>query len=88
MASAFIITKEQGRKLESMAYAAKDEAVRLGAQDEDGTITLAFLPGYRQPDTDRILDHPLPVAPNGFHYRTLESDGTVRPIRGGRGPRP
>lgn len=86
MASAFRVTAEAARKLESAAYAAEDQLVMLGSQDERGRITYAFRPGRRQPDTDRLLDHALPVAENGFHYRTVDPEGTVRPIRGGRGP--
>lgn len=87
MASAFKVTKEAAKKLEATAYAAKDETVYLGEQDDDGTIRFAFKPGYRQPDTDRLQDHPLRTAANGFHYRTVATDGTVRPVRHGLGPK-
>lgn len=87
MASAFKVSKEQARKLESVAYAADDGNVYLGAQDENGTIRFAFKPGYRQPDVDRIQDYPLTTAENGFQYRKVTEDGTMRLVRGGRGPR-
>lgn len=87
MASAFKITKEQARKLESCAYAAEDETVYLGAQDENDTIKFAFRPGYRQPDADRLQDYPLTTADNGFHYRKVTTDGTMRLVRAGRGPK-
>lgn len=86
MASAFKVSKEQARKLESCAFAADDETVYLGAQDENGTIRYAFRPGYRQPDVDVIQDYPLRTADNGFHYRKVTTDGTMRLVRGGRGP--
>lgn len=78
MASAFHVTAEQARKIESMAYSAEDQQVHLGKQDDNGSITLAFRPGYRQPDVDRILGHRLPTTDDGFHYRKVTSDGTMR----------